>query len=184
MKTISPLLVLLALASLGASPLRSEETTKPTCFYTGEAASPQWDLDYEGTVYHFSSEEKRQQFQREREASLYQRIGGGAALNAAVDLFYEKLLADERVNFHFEQVNMKGQIRKQKEFLAHALGAPTPWLGKDMRKAHAQLDLREEDFNIIASHLQAALVELKVDEALVKEIITLAASLKDDVLNR
>ena len=45
----------------------------------------------------------------------------------------------------FEDTNMKAQHAKQKAFLAAALGAPTPWTGKDMRKAHENLDLREED---------------------------------------
>ncbi|MCG8601987.1 MAG: group 1 truncated hemoglobin [Verrucomicrobiales bacterium] len=116
--------------------------------------------------------------------SLYARVGGQEAINAAVDLFYEKLLADERVNFFFDDVNMKVQIRKQKEFLSAALGGPEPWTGKDMRKAHENLDLREEDFSVVAEHLQNTLVELKLDHKLVEEIMTLVASTKDDVLNK
>lgn len=116
--------------------------------------------------------------------SLYARVGGQGAINAAVDLFYEKLLADDRVNFFFDDVNMKVQIRKQKEFLSAVLGGPEPWTGKDMRKAHANLDLREEDFSVVAEHLQNTLVELKLDHKLVEEIMTLVASTKDDVLNK
>lgn len=117
-------------------------------------------------------------------ATLYERIGGQPAIDAAVELFYKKVLADERVNHFFEDVNMKKQRAKQKAFLAAALGGPVPWKGKDMRKAHANLDLRESDFNAIAEHLHATLAELKVDERLINEVMTVVGSVKDQVLNK
>ena len=36
---------------------------------------------------------------------LFERIGGHAAVNAAVDLFYEKVLSDIRINHFFEKKN-------------------------------------------------------------------------------
>lgn len=115
--------------------------------------------------------------------SLYVRVGGQAAIDAAVDRFYEKVLADERVNHFFDDVNMKAQIRKQKAFLSAVLGGPVPWTGKDMRKAHQHLDLAEEDFNAIAENLQATLEELKVDAGVIGEIMALVGTTKNDVLN-
>lgn len=174
-------------ATLLLLPLSAEEKPEATplkCHYSGVAAKPEFNLDYEGTTYGFCSAENRAQFEQERAASLYQRIGGQAALTAAVDLFYVKVLADERVSHFFEDINMKAQVRKQKEFLAHVLGAPTAWTGKDMRKAHENLDLREADFQAIAENLQATLSELKLDEKLIGEIMTIVASTKKDVLNQ
>ncbi len=116
--------------------------------------------------------------------SIYARIGGQAAMDAAVDLFYKKVLADKRVNHFFEDVNMKRQIKRQKAFLSAAFGGPVPWKGKDMQKAHADLDLNEKDFNVIAGHLQSTLKELKVDPKLIAEVMGVAGSTKDAVLNR
>ena len=116
--------------------------------------------------------------------SLYDRIGGQAAIDAAVDLFYTKVLADERVNHFFDDVNMNKQHSKQKQFLGHVLGGPNPYTGKDMRAAHKHLDLKEEDFGAIAEHLQATLRELNVDPGLIGEVMTLVATTKNDVLNR
>lgn len=116
--------------------------------------------------------------------SIYARLGGQAAIDAAVDLFYEKMLADERVAFFFEDVNMKVQVRKQKEYLSAAFGGPEPWTGEDMRAAHADLDLKERDFHAVAENLQTTLEELEVDDELIREIMTLVGSLKDEVLNR
>jgi hemoglobin len=117
-------------------------------------------------------------------ASLYERLGGEAAINAAVDLFYEKVLADPKVNHFFEEVNMKSQIRKQKEFLTTAFGGPAIYQGKDMRRAHKNLNLTEEDFGVIAGHLVASLKELKVDQSLIDEVVAVALSVKDEVLNK
>ncbi len=184
MKSSIVLLATLSLLAFAAPGTHADTPAPAKCYYSGEPAQPGLTVEYEGVVYGFSSETNRKKFGEERAASLYQRIGGKAALNAAVDLFYVKILADEKVNHFFDDVNMNVQIRKQKEFLAHAFGAPVAWNGKDMRKAHVNLDLREDDFAAIAGHLQASLVELKLDEAVVGEIMAIAGSVKDDVLNR
>ncbi|MCL4105662.1 UNVERIFIED_CONTAM: hypothetical protein GTU68_023729 [Idotea baltica] len=105
-------------------------------------------------------------------------------MDAAIELFYKKVLADERVNYLFEDINMKVQKRKQNEFLSAAFGGPKPWTGKDMRTAHKNLALDDTHFAAIAEHLQATLVELKVPKEIIGEIMTIAASTKDAVLNK
>jgi len=176
------------LLAFHCSPLgaRGDEGAAPAakCFFTGEAPAAGVSAEYEGHTFVFSSEALKKRFEEERAASLYQRIGGKAALEAAVDLFYVKVLADERVNFWFDDVNMRVQHARQKEFLATALGAPYPWTGKDMRRAHADLDLKDEDFDAIAELLIATLEELEVDAKLIEEAIAIVATTRDDVLNR
>ena len=51
------------------------------------------------------------------EQSLYDQIGGEAAVDAAVDIFYRKVLADDRISQFFEDVDMERQAAKQKSFL-------------------------------------------------------------------
>ena len=45
-------------------------------------------------------------------ATLYERLGGQAAIDAAVDIFYRKMLADDRVNYFFDNTDMDAQIAK------------------------------------------------------------------------
>ena len=116
--------------------------------------------------------------------SIYARIVGQPSMDAAIELFYKKVLADERLTYLFEDVNMKAQKRKQNEFLSAAFGGPKAWEGKDMRTAHKNLALNDTHFAAIAEHLQATLVKLKIDEKIIGEIITIAASTKDAVLNK
>ena len=151
----------------------------PICM---KPTKPDCTTEYEGKTYAFASGECRTKWTAKREESLYHQIGGKAAMSAAVDLFYTKVLADEKVNHFFEDVNMKRQHNKQKEFLSAALGGPEPWTGKDMRQAHKSLDLTEEDIGAIAGHLMATLEELKVDKELIGKVMAVVGSTKDDVL--
>ena len=47
------------------------------------------------------------------QGTLYDKLGGPEALEAAVDLFYEKVLADERLAPFFEGTNMMRLVIKQ-----------------------------------------------------------------------
>ncbi|MGD8863514.1 MAG: group 1 truncated hemoglobin [Myxococcales bacterium] len=116
--------------------------------------------------------------------SLFERIGGQGAVDAAVDRFYRKVLMDERISHFFDSVDMDAQRAKQKAFLTYAFGGPTHYSGKDMRHAHANLDLNEEHFNAVMEALAATLHELEVPEELVAEAAGIALSVKDDVLGR
>ena len=119
--------------------------------------------------------------------SLFQRIGGKAAIEAAVDIFYGKVLADDRISRFFAGVDMDKQRGKQKIFLAYAFGAPVKYDGKDMRQAHKHLvekGLNDSHFDAVAGHLQATLEELNVPADLIAEVMAIAGSTRDDVLNR
>lgn len=54
--------------------------------------------------------------------SLFERLGGQNAVNTAVDIFYRKMLMDDRVNYFFDDVDMEQQILKQKGFLTMVFG--------------------------------------------------------------
>ena len=119
--------------------------------------------------------------------SLYERIGGAAAVDAAVDIFYRKVLADESINRFFAATDMADQRAKQKAFLTMVFGGPNEYTGRDLRSAHAPLvkqGLNEQHFAAVAGHLQAALSELGVAEQIIAEVMTIAAGTQDDVLNR
>ncbi len=119
--------------------------------------------------------------------SLYDRIGGEAAVNAAVDIFYRKVLADDRINHFFEGVDMEKQAAKQKAFLTFAFGGPANYSGKDMRLGHAHLvekGLNDSHFDAVMENLAATLKELNVPDDLIAEAAAIAESVRNDVLGR
>jgi hemoglobin len=119
--------------------------------------------------------------------SLYDRLGGAAAVDAAVDIFYRKVLADPSLSRFFEAVDMNEQRAKQKAFLTMAFGGPNAYNGKDLRRAHKPLvdkGMSDSHFDAVAGHLQSTLKQLGVPEALSAEVLAVAGSTRNDVLNR
>lgn len=118
---------------------------------------------------------------------LFQRIGGPAAVDAAVELFYRKVMADPRINGFFEGVDIKRQAAKQKAFLTMAFGGPKQYSGRTLRKAHeaaVKQGMSDWHFDVVLELLGATLRELGVPEPLVLEAAGIAESTRDDVLNR
>lgn len=118
------------------------------------------------------------------EKSLFEKIGGKEAVDAAVELFYEKILSDEKISHFFTKTDMSLQKAKQKAFLSYAFGAKTNYTGKKMRDAHKHMQLSEEHFSAVAGHLVSTLEDLKVPQNLIDEVVKIAMSTKDDVLNK
>ena len=119
--------------------------------------------------------------------TLYEKIGGEAAVDAAVDIFYRKVLLDKRINFFFDGVDMDMQAAKQKAFLSMAFGGPNKYSGEDMRKAHAHLvakGLDNKHFDAVMEHLGATLKELNVPAELIAQAAAIAESTRKDVLGR
>ena len=122
-----------------------------------------------------------------KDQSLFDRIGGEAAVNAAVDIFYRKVLADDRINSFFEGVDMDKQAAKQKAFLTVAFGGPNNYTGEDMRKGHAHLverGLNDSHFDAVMENLGATLQELNVPGELIAEAAAIAESTRNDVLGK
>lgn len=116
--------------------------------------------------------------------SLYERIGGKEAVEAAVDLFYQKVLADDRIKHIFGNTDMAAQRNKQKLFLTYAFGGAPNYSGRSLREAHSHYILNETHFDAVIENLGATLKELGVPDELIAEAAKIALSTKNDVLNR
>lgn len=119
--------------------------------------------------------------------SLYQRLGGEAAIIAAVDIFYQKVLDDELTRPFFADLDMEMQSRKQVAFMSWAFGGPEEWKGRPLKAAHARLvkdGLSDVHFDAVARHLDSTLRELDIEEALIGEVMTIVASTREQVLGR
>jgi hemoglobin len=124
----------------------------------------------------------------ETNTSLYEQLGGEAAVNAAVDIFYRKVLSDHRINRFFDNTDIEKQAAKQKAFLTMAFGGPNNYNGVDMRQAHdhlvKKLGLDDSHFDAVMEDLTATLVELNVPQNLIDQVAAIAESTRNDVLGR
>jgi chemotaxis signal transduction protein/truncated hemoglobin YjbI len=119
--------------------------------------------------------------------SLFERLGGDDAVEAAVDIFYRRVMGDASLKPFFEGVNMDQQAFMQRIFLTGAFGGPQAYTGRSLRAAHERLvkekGLGEKHFAAVAGHLKGTLDELGIEQDLVDEVMAIAASTHDDVLN-
>nr|P52334.1 RecName: Full=Group 1 truncated hemoglobin LI410; Short=Truncated Hb; AltName: Full=Globin LI410; Flags: Precursor [Chlamydomonas moewusii]CAA51420.1 Li410p [Chlamydomonas moewusii] len=117
--------------------------------------------------------------------SLFAKLGGREAVEAAVDKFYNKVVADPTVSVFFSKTDMKVQRSKQFAFLAYALGGAAEWKGKDMRTAHKDLvpHLTDVHFQAVVRHLSDTLAELGVTPGDIADAMAVVASTKTEVLN-
>ena len=76
--------------------------------------------------------------------SLYERIGGEAAIDAAVEVFYQKVLADPELAPFFTKTDMAAQIAKQREFITYVFGGKTSYSGRDLRDSHKNATMHEQ----------------------------------------
>lgn len=119
--------------------------------------------------------------------SLYQKLGGDAAVNAAVDIFYRKVLSDDRISGFFDDVDMEKQAAKQKAFLTMAFGGPNNYSGMDMRRGHAHLvqrGLNDSHFDAVVENLAATLKDLNVADEHIQAVAALCETTRNDVLGK
>lgn len=119
--------------------------------------------------------------------SLYEQLGGADAIDAVVEEFYRRVLADDRISAFFDGVDMSAQAAKQKAFITMALGGPNNYTGQDMAQGHAALverGLDDSHVDAVIENLDAVLGDVGVgsdERATVKGALE---GLRDAVLNR
>jgi hemoglobin len=113
--------------------------------------------------------------------SIYDEIGGSAAVSAAVDQFYERVTADPSLAGYFEGTDMMRLKKHQRAFISAAIGGPEPYLGRNMAEAHARLAITPQDFDQVVGHLVATLAALGVPEPTIGKIGDTLAPLKGEI---
>jgi hemoglobin len=115
--------------------------------------------------------------------SIYEMLGGEAAMEAAVGRFYELVTADPLLAPYFNQTDMQRLRGHQMAFLTQALGGPAAYKGATMQKAHAHLAIEQRHFDAVVGHLLSTLGELKVPQEIVDQIVARLAPLADAIVN-
>ena len=139
---------------------------------------------------------------QDEKKSLYERLGGEKGLRTIVDDFVTRAMADPRVNWERKGVKRGGlNPLKRKEsvewqaspdrvenlkkhmvqFLAVATGGPTTYEGKEMKQAHAGLNITNTEFDASVGDLKASLDKVGVPVAEQKELLSIIESTRAQV---
>jgi hemoglobin len=95
-------------------------------------------------------------------ASLYDRLGGKAAITAVTDEFIGRLAADARIKHRFFNTDIPKLRTLLIEFVCMATGGPCKYTGLDMETSHAGMELVDEEFTALVEDLAGALDKFKV----------------------
>ena len=110
--------------------------------------------------------------------NLYEAVGGRAALVAAVDGLYGRLLSDPELAPFFPAGVGERHRRYVVTFLSQALGGPHRYRGPDLAASHRGLGITAGQFARTAAHLADTLDELGVPADLAGQIIAVVATLQ------
>jgi len=102
--------------------------------------------------------------------SLYERLGGKAAIVAVVDDFVANCAADMRINTFFavtaaDKNRLAAFKNKLVDQICEAAGGPCKYTGKDMKTAHAGMGIGNADFNALVEDLTKSLNKFSVGKA-------------------
>lgn len=114
--------------------------------------------------------------------NIYQAIGGRAAVAAAVEGFFGRLLADPVLSGFFPDGAGPRHRAYLVTLLGEALGGPERYRGPDLARAHRGLGITDADFDRTAGHLAATLDSLGVPSHLVDHIVGIVAGLRPAVV--
>ncbi|MCZ6673358.1 MAG: methyl-accepting chemotaxis protein [Verrucomicrobia bacterium] len=114
---------------------------------------------------------------------IYEQLGGEAAIKAAVEGLYDRVLGDPLLQPFFVNIDMPRLKAKQVTFLSQALGGPAQYQGPGMKQAHAHLLIEEPHFTRVAEHLVQTFTALQVPQPLMDQIVTLVSPLASDIVN-
>ncbi len=119
-------------------------------------------------------------------ATLFERLGGTAAIEATVTEFYRRVLADPVLARFFEGIDQARLERHQARFLSYAFGGAAPYSGVGMAQAHSRLvrehGLGHVHFDAVIEHLDQALAALRVPGSERAEVRNAAESLRPLIL--
>ena len=113
--------------------------------------------------------------------SLYTKYD--PALPFVIRAFYAKIQSHDQVQHFFANTDMHALIEHQIKFFSQLMGGPNNYTGRSLLEAHADLDITEAHFAVIAQLLQETLQEFNVDEADVAQILAAAAAAKPQIVN-
>jgi len=125
--------------------------------------------------------------------SLYDRLGGEAAITAVVDDFVNNSAADPNINFTRKgtgkewNATPEGVARLKKllvEQIGEATGGPQKYSGRDMKTSHKGMKITDDEFNHMAAQLTLSLKRFNVPNQEAGELVAIVAGMRKDIVGQ
>jgi hemoglobin len=119
--------------------------------------------------------------------SLYHRLGGYDALAAFTDDFLGRATNDPMIVPFFKGLTTADLQRIRQHLvdqLCNATGGPCFYPGKDMKTAHAELEITPAVWNAFTGHLNETIARFKIGDRERNELVAIIESVRPDIVNK
>ena len=116
--------------------------------------------------------------------SLYERLGGKAAITAVVDTFVSKVGADKRINGYFASTDLTKLKMHLGNQICEASGGPCQYTGRTMKQTHAGMGVTDAAFGALVEDLVAALDHHKVGKTEKDDLLAVLGPMKGDIVEK
>lgn len=115
----------------------------------------------------------------ENSSNLFDRIGGMDAIEATLDIFYDKVTKDDSVSDLIQTTDVDAWMLRQRAYFAYTLGADLDSATfMESAEKTAPPPLTEDQFHTLLGHMIDSLRDLNVPEGLIDEVVELAMEKK------
>jgi hemoglobin len=126
--------------------------------------------------------------QKEFLSKLWNRLNGEKGVRAIVHDFVALAANDPKIDFtrggkyKLDEQGVAKFEQSLVEFISSATGGPLEYKGKDMKTAHAEMGITEEQFNALSDHMVTVLKKYKVPQADIDLIVNGIAGTKKEIV--
>ena len=114
--------------------------------------------------------------------SLFDRLGGGAAITAVVDDFVARCAGDARINSKFARTDVPRLKAMLVEQVSAATGGPVQSTGRSMADTHRGMQVTAGEFDALVEDLIATLNQFGVPDAEQGQLISILGPLRGDIV--
>jgi hemoglobin len=115
--------------------------------------------------------------------TLYERVGGRAAITAVVDDAIENLAADPRINARFGNASIPHLQKNLVDLLCLRTGGPCAYTGANMSAAHEGMHIRGDEFDALVEDIAKSLDKFKVPAQERSEVLAILRQMKGSVID-
>jgi hemoglobin len=119
--------------------------------------------------------------------SLYQRLGGYDGIAAFTDDFLGRATSDPVIVPFFKGLTTADLQRIRQHLvdqLCNATGGPCFYPGKDMKAAHAEMEITASVWNAFTGHLNETIGRFKIGDRERNELVAIVESVRGDIVNK
>lgn len=120
----------------------------------------------------------------QQKPTLFERLGGEANVRKIVNAVLDKNSNNPLIAHHFSSTDMEKLKQKAFEFFSMGTGGPHQYTGRDMRTAHANMNITIEEYDSATDDTLSALDDNGVGQKEKNEVLAILEYLKGDIVTK